>query len=183
MLNNAALLVFVAGTSDGLFWEIRRAFSLVSKSRILMLICRTEGLELFRRRMKQEIGVELPPIEFNASSAVPNGILAVVAFNERGTLTLHRPEPWKFRTIKDAWSGKPQVAPFEVQVEGFLFDALRPMLARHGIVHTDPRLPYLNATSKSTSAIWAYRIVITTFATFLTVLFGGLIYVSIFLSP
>jgi hypothetical protein len=60
MLHRGTLLVFVAGTSDGLFWEIRRAFSMVSKSRILILICRTDGLEVFRRRMNQEVGVKLP---------------------------------------------------------------------------------------------------------------------------
>jgi hypothetical protein len=68
-----------------------------------------------------------------------------------------------------------------LQADGFLFDALHPILARHGILQADPRLPYLKAKPASRPAIWAYRIFVVTFVAFIAALFGALLYVYFFL--
>ena len=61
LMDSARLIVFRAGTTEGVRWEIREAFSTLPLSRLLILVPFGEaGYEAFRGHVRRDLGVALP---------------------------------------------------------------------------------------------------------------------------
>ena len=183
LLRDAAVLAFVVGTSEGVLWEIRRAFLIANPSKIVLLICGTDGFEPFRQWMREQLGIGLPRLEPRTDWFRPGGMDAIFTFDDAGKATLHQPkfpsvskeEPILDRYIRHS--------PMNVQADGFLLDALGTVLQRHGILLSDPRLPYLNRVPLRGFARWVHRALVFGFVALLAAAFLLLIYFVFFGTP
>lgn len=98
LLDRAAAVVLVAGTSPGLLWELEQVLRRVPLSRVLIVIPAWPGHDhdSFRRLVAERLGLQVPTLNPALSGPFPQEIRALMSFSAAGQAQLHE---WDWHSV------------------------------------------------------------------------------------
>jgi hypothetical protein len=113
LLDRAAAVVLVAGTSNGLMWELEQVFRRVPRERVTLIVPAwpRHDFDDFRRRVHQRLGIELPPVSAGRRGPFPHDIRALIGFEASGRPLLHE---WDWDALPAQERGRIKRALFRV---------------------------------------------------------------------
>jgi hypothetical protein len=113
LLDRAAAVVLVAGTSQGLMWELEQVFQRVPRERVTLIVPAwpRHDYEAFRQRVHQRLDIQLPALGAAWRGPFPHDIRALVSFDADGRPRLHE---WDWARVPAGERGRLKRALFRL---------------------------------------------------------------------